>query len=117
MLPARLVQRITADEVEIWQQTRRFAARLEFPACPAKNKLPDSTPGQGIMNGRTIRLGNADHAAGPAAAGPYQPDRLGGICRALRPQDLRLVPQVEPPGGGRPGCHAERAAQAGPEAP
>src|SRR5207248_3103191 len=49
---------------------------------------------------------------GEAPAGPGGPGRLGPVHGALRPQDLRLVPPVEPPGGRRRGPDAGRPAEA-----
>src|SRR4051794_3580749 len=61
------------------------------------------------------RFGHTRQPPGAAAPRPDQSGRLGRLRRTLRLEDLRVVPPLEPAGGGRPGRHPERAAQTGRE--
>src|SRR5262249_9659138 len=67
-------------------------------------------------HGPAVRIGDQPDPAGAAAPGPVRPGVLEDLRAALRPQDLRLVPRLEPAGRRRPGRHPERAAEAGGQA-
>src|SRR5262245_53815749 len=75
-----------------------FFAAVACRAGPSYTCVGESRP-KGIAAEELRGIADQCHTPRAAAQRPGRPGGLGPVHGPLRPQDLRMVPAVEPPGG------------------
>jgi hypothetical protein len=90
----------------------RVRFRHSNPYGRRRSNLTAGRPTAWVPRGGGRGIANQSHLAGAAPPGPGRPGGLGPVHGAVRAQDLRLVPAVEPSGGRRRGRDSDRPAQA-----
>src|SRR5262245_27039058 len=91
----------------------RRRAPLCLPVCEKMAELRKVVASGGVLRESAFFRAHQSDSAWPAAAQSHRPGGVGGVRRALRSQDLRLVPEVGPARSGCRGSDPGRAGQAG----